>query len=148
MSVTERRLIRETSFGLTGKLWQISWLYVLLLCALAAAALCLVRALQGGAWRWWLAAGAFALAGVVPRGLALGDAIFFAVTTFLAAAFGALLAAAGFVAAFFAAGLRAAAAGFFTAFGAAARATFTSPLPRAAAGAAAVALGRAFGDGL
>lgn len=26
-------------------------------CALAAAALCLVRALQGGAWRWWLAAG-------------------------------------------------------------------------------------------
>jgi len=31
----ERRLWRETSSGVAGKLWQISWLYVLLLCALA-----------------------------------------------------------------------------------------------------------------
>ena len=35
--ISERRLIRaEPSFGLTTKLWQISWLYVLLLCALAS----------------------------------------------------------------------------------------------------------------
>lgn len=34
--LTERRLLRaEPSFGLMNKLWQISWLYVLLLCALA-----------------------------------------------------------------------------------------------------------------
>jgi rod shape determining protein RodA len=31
----ERRLIRETSFGLVSKLWQINWIYVLMLCALA-----------------------------------------------------------------------------------------------------------------
>src|SRR6516165_823741 len=36
MSVLERRLIRETSFGLTAKLWQVNWIYVLLLCALAS----------------------------------------------------------------------------------------------------------------
>ena len=35
--ISARRLIRaEPSFGLTTKLWQISWLYVLLLCALAS----------------------------------------------------------------------------------------------------------------
>jgi len=35
--INARRLIRaEPSFGLTTKLWQISWLYVLLLCALAS----------------------------------------------------------------------------------------------------------------
>ena len=34
--IDERRLIRaEPSFGLATKLWQVSWLYVLLLCALA-----------------------------------------------------------------------------------------------------------------
>ena len=32
----QRRLIRETSFGLTSKLWQISWSYIVLLCVLAA----------------------------------------------------------------------------------------------------------------
>ncbi len=31
----DRRLIREASFDLGGKLWQVNWLYVLLLCALA-----------------------------------------------------------------------------------------------------------------
>jgi len=31
----DRRLIREASFDLTGKLWQVNWIYVLLLCALA-----------------------------------------------------------------------------------------------------------------
>ena len=49
MSVTERRLIRETSFGLTGKLWQISWLYVLLLCALASVGYVALYSAGGGA---------------------------------------------------------------------------------------------------
>jgi len=31
----DRRLIREASFDLGGRLWQVSWAYVLLLCALA-----------------------------------------------------------------------------------------------------------------
>jgi rod shape determining protein RodA len=31
----DRRLIREASFDLGGKLWQVNWIYVLLLCALA-----------------------------------------------------------------------------------------------------------------
>jgi rod shape determining protein RodA len=31
----DRRLIREASFDLGGKLWQVNWLYVVLLCALA-----------------------------------------------------------------------------------------------------------------
>ncbi len=49
MSVTERRLIRETSFGLTGKLWQVSWLYVLLLCALASVGYVALYSAGGGA---------------------------------------------------------------------------------------------------
>ena len=44
----ERRLIRETSFGLTGKLWQISWSYVLLLCALAAVGYAALYSAAGG----------------------------------------------------------------------------------------------------
>ena len=35
MSVMERRLIRDNSFDITSKLFRISWLYVLLLSALA-----------------------------------------------------------------------------------------------------------------
>ena len=31
----DRRLVREASFDLGGKLWQVNWLYVLLLCTLA-----------------------------------------------------------------------------------------------------------------
>lgn len=49
MSVTERRLIREASFGLTGKLWQISWTYVLLLCALAGVGYVALYSAAGGA---------------------------------------------------------------------------------------------------
>ncbi len=49
MSVLERRLIREASFGLTGKLWQISWLYVLLLCALASVGYVALYSAAGGA---------------------------------------------------------------------------------------------------
>ncbi len=49
MSVLERRLIRETSFGLTAKVWQISWGFVLLLCALAAVGYVALYSAGGGA---------------------------------------------------------------------------------------------------
>ncbi len=49
MSVMERRLIRETSFGLTSKLWQVSWLYVLLLSALASVGYVALYSAGGGA---------------------------------------------------------------------------------------------------
>jgi rod shape determining protein RodA len=48
MSVMERRLIRETSFGLTSKLWQVSWLYVLLLCGLASVGYVALYSAGGG----------------------------------------------------------------------------------------------------
>jgi rod shape determining protein RodA len=44
----ERRLIRETSFGLTGKLWQINWIYVLLLCVLAGVGYAALYSAAGG----------------------------------------------------------------------------------------------------
>ncbi len=44
----EPRLWRETSFGLTAKLWQINWLYVLLLCALAAVGYTALYSVGGG----------------------------------------------------------------------------------------------------
>src|SRR5690242_20116043 len=44
----DRRLIRERSFGLTGKLWNISWLYVLLLCVLAAVGYVALYSAAGG----------------------------------------------------------------------------------------------------
>jgi rod shape determining protein RodA len=49
MSVLERRLIRETSFGLTAKIWQINWIFVLLLCALAAVGYIALYSAGGGA---------------------------------------------------------------------------------------------------
>jgi rod shape determining protein RodA len=48
MSVLERRLIRETSFGLTAKLWQISWVYVVLLCVLAGVGYAALYSAAGG----------------------------------------------------------------------------------------------------
>ncbi len=48
MSLLERRLIRETSFGLTSKLWRISWTYVLLLCALAGVGYAALYSAGGG----------------------------------------------------------------------------------------------------
>jgi len=48
MSVSDRRLIRENSFGLTTKLWQISWIYVLLLCALASVGYVALYSAAGG----------------------------------------------------------------------------------------------------
>jgi len=44
----ERRLWRETSSGVAGKLWQISWLYVLLLCALAGVGYVALYSAGGG----------------------------------------------------------------------------------------------------
>jgi rod shape determining protein RodA len=44
----DRRLLRETSFGLTAKLWQINWLYVLLLCALAGVGYTALFSAAGG----------------------------------------------------------------------------------------------------
>jgi rod shape determining protein RodA len=46
--MSERRLIRETSFDLTGKLFRISWLYVLLLCALAGVGYAALYSAAGG----------------------------------------------------------------------------------------------------
>ncbi len=45
----QRRLIRDTSFGLTGKLRQISWVYVLLLCLLAGVGYVALTSAAGGA---------------------------------------------------------------------------------------------------
>ncbi len=48
MSGMERRLIREASFGLAGKLWRINWLFVLLLCVLAAVGYAALYSAAGG----------------------------------------------------------------------------------------------------
>jgi rod shape determining protein RodA len=47
--MSDRRLIRETSFDLTGKLFRVSWLYVLLLCALASVGYAALYSAAGGA---------------------------------------------------------------------------------------------------
>lgn len=49
MSVLERRLIRENSFGLTAKVWQVNWFFVLLLCALATVGYVALYSAGGGA---------------------------------------------------------------------------------------------------
>ncbi len=47
--ISERRLLRaEPSFGLTAKLWQISWLYVALLCLLAGVGYVALYSAAGG----------------------------------------------------------------------------------------------------
>jgi rod shape determining protein RodA len=46
--LNERRLIRETDFGLTGKLWNISWTYVVLLCLLAGVGYAALYSAAGG----------------------------------------------------------------------------------------------------
>jgi rod shape determining protein RodA len=48
MSVLERRLLRDTSLGLTNKVWQISWTYVVLLCALAGVGYVALYSAAGG----------------------------------------------------------------------------------------------------
>ena len=50
MALMERRLLRaETDFGITTKLWQISWFYVLLLCTLAGVGYLALYIAGGGA---------------------------------------------------------------------------------------------------
>jgi rod shape determining protein RodA len=44
----DRRLIREASFDLGGKLWHVNWLYVLLLCALASVGYVALYSAGGG----------------------------------------------------------------------------------------------------
>ena len=46
--LNERRLIRETDFGLTGKLLNISWTYVVLLCLLAGVGYAALYSAAGG----------------------------------------------------------------------------------------------------
>lgn len=48
MSVMERRLIREASFDLTSKLFRISWVYTVLLCALAGVGYVALYSAAGG----------------------------------------------------------------------------------------------------
>ena len=48
MSVLERRLVRDSSFGLLAKLFQVSWTYVVLICALATVGYVALYAAAGG----------------------------------------------------------------------------------------------------
>lgn len=48
MSLMERRLIRETGFDLTAKLFRVSWVYVALLCALAGVGYVALYSAAGG----------------------------------------------------------------------------------------------------
>src|SRR5208282_3468636 len=47
-AMMDRRLIREASFDLGGKLWQVNWLYVLLLCGLAGVGYVALYSAAGG----------------------------------------------------------------------------------------------------
>ena len=46
--LAQRRLIRDTTWGLSSKLWRISWLYVLLLCGLAGVGYAALYSAAGG----------------------------------------------------------------------------------------------------
>jgi rod shape determining protein RodA len=46
--ISEKRLYRETDFGLIGKLWNINWLYIVLLCALAGVGYAALYSAAGG----------------------------------------------------------------------------------------------------
>ena len=71
----ERRLWREQSFGLTGKLLQVNWLYVLLLCALVAVGYAALYSAAGGSAEPYAARHAmrFAAGLVMMVGIALVD---------------------------------------------------------------------------
>ena len=49
MSVFERRLLRDANFGLTGKLFKVSWSFIALLCALASIGYLALYSAAGGA---------------------------------------------------------------------------------------------------
>ena len=76
----ERRLWRETSFDLTGKVMQISWLYVALLCALAAVGYAALYSAAGGSPEPYATRHAlrFAFGLVLMVGIALVDIRFIA----------------------------------------------------------------------
>ncbi len=46
--ISEKRLYRETDFGLIGKLWNINWLYIVLLCVLAGVGYAALYSAAGG----------------------------------------------------------------------------------------------------
>ena len=46
--IGDRRLIREAGFDITAKLWRVSWIYVLLLCALAGVGYAALYSVAGG----------------------------------------------------------------------------------------------------
>ncbi len=75
MSGTERRLTREASFGLTAKLWQVSWLFVLMLCALAGIGYAALYSAAGGSAQPWASAHImrFALGLLLMLGISLVD---------------------------------------------------------------------------
>ena len=90
MSLTQRRLIRETSFGLTAKLFRVSWLYVLLLCALATVGYVALYSAAGGSPEPYAARHMlrFAFGLAVMLGIALIDIRFIARLSWVAYAVG------------------------------------------------------------
>jgi rod shape determining protein RodA len=93
MSVMERRLIRETSFGLTTKLWQISWIYVLMLCLLAGVGYVALYSAAGGSPEPYASRHAlrFCFGLTLMLSIALVDIRFIARTSWLAYAGGVVL---------------------------------------------------------
>lgn len=75
MSLLDRRLLRETSLGLAHKLWRVSWIYVLLLCALAAVGFVALYSVSGGSLEPYAGRHVlrFALALALMLGIALTD---------------------------------------------------------------------------
>ena len=74
--LTEKRLLRpEPSFGLLGKLWRVSWVYVLLVVGLAAVGYAALYSAGGGAPRPYAApqTARFAIGLLMMLGLALTD---------------------------------------------------------------------------
>ena len=80
MSVLERRLVRETSFGVVAKLFQVSWTYVVLLCALAGVGYMALYSAAGGSPEPYATKHLirFCLGLVIMLGLALTDIRFLA----------------------------------------------------------------------
>jgi rod shape determining protein RodA len=90
VSLTQRRLIRETSFGLTAKLFRVSWLYVLLLCTLATVGYVALYSAAGGSPEPYAARHMqrFAFGLAVMLGIALIDIRFIARLSWVAYAVG------------------------------------------------------------
>jgi rod shape determining protein RodA len=76
----QRRLIREASFDITGKLWRINWGYVLLLCLLASIGYAALYSAAGGSAEPYATKHAlrFAFSLVLMLGIALIDIRFIA----------------------------------------------------------------------